>query len=78
VDPLLAVGQIVVSIALIIAILLQARGVGLSGTFGGDSAVYRSRRGVERRLWQFTIVLLVLFVVFALAAFIFASSTPAA
>jgi len=78
VDPLLAVGQILVSIALIIAILLQARGVGLSGTFGGDSAVYRSRRGVERRLWQFTIILLILFVVFSLAAFIFASSTPAA
>ena len=71
-DPLLAIGQIIVSIALIIAILLQARGVGLSGTFGGDSAVYRSRRGVERRLWQFTIVLLVLFVIFSLAAFILA------
>jgi preprotein translocase subunit SecG len=77
VSPLLAVGQILVSIALIIAILLQARGVGLSGTFGGDSAVYRSRRGVERRLWQFTIILLVLFVVFSLAAFIFASNTTA-
>ena len=71
-DPLLAIGQILVSIALIIAILLQARGVGLSGTFGGDSAVYRSRRGVERRLWQFTIVLLVLFILFSLAAFVFA------
>jgi preprotein translocase subunit SecG len=77
VDPLLALGQILVSIGLIVAILLQARGVGLSGTFGGDSAVYRSRRGVERRLWQFTIVLLVLFIVFSLAAFIFAT-TPAA
>jgi preprotein translocase subunit SecG len=77
VNPLLALGQILVSIALIIAILLQARGVGLSGTFGGDSAVYRSRRGVERRLWQFTIILLVLFVVFSLAAFIFASNTTA-
>jgi hypothetical protein len=33
--------------------------------------VYRSRRGVERRLWQFTILLLVLFVLFALIAFIF-------
>jgi preprotein translocase subunit SecG len=77
VDPLLAVGQIMVSVALIVAILLQARGVGLSGTFGGDSAVYRSRRGVERRLWQFTIVLLVLFIVFSLAAFILAPAvTP--
>jgi preprotein translocase subunit SecG len=79
VNPLLAIGQILVSIALMIAILLQARGVGLSGTFGGDSAVYRSRRGVERRLWQFTVILLVLFVVFSLAAFILApATTPAA
>jgi preprotein translocase subunit SecG len=72
VDPILAFGQIIVSIALIVAILLQARGTGLSSTFGGDSAVYRSRRGVERRLWQFTIVLLILFIVFSLASYVFA------
>jgi preprotein translocase subunit SecG len=77
VNPLLAIGQILVSIALIIAILLQARGVGLSGTFGGDSAVYRSRRGVERRLWQFTIVLMILFIVFALTSAILAPATGA-
>jgi preprotein translocase subunit SecG len=75
VNPALAIGQIIVSIALVFAILLQARGTGLSGTFGGDSAVYRSRRGIERRLWQFTIVLLILFVVFSLASFIFAPTT---
>jgi preprotein translocase subunit SecG len=71
VDPLLAFGQIIVSIGLIVAVLLQSRGTGLSGTFGGDSAVYRSRRGVERRLWQFTILLLVLFVLFSLVSFTF-------
>ena len=71
-DPILAFGQIIVSIALIVAILLQARGTGLSSTFGGDSAVYRSRRGVERRLWQFTVVLLTLFVIFSLASYVFA------
>lgn len=70
-NGILALGQILLSIALIAAILLQARGTGLSGTFGGDSAVYRSRRGVERRLWQFTILLLALFVVFALVSFMF-------
>ncbi len=70
-NPILAIGQIIVSVALIAAILMQNRGTGLSGTFGGDSAVYRSRRGVERRLWQFTVLLLVLFVLFALVAFIF-------
>jgi preprotein translocase subunit SecG len=67
----LAIGQILVSIALVAAILLQARGTGLSGTFGGDSAVYRSRRGIERRLWQFTILLLVLFVAFSLGSYLF-------
>lgn len=74
-NPFLSIGQIIVGLALMAAILLQSRGTGLSGTFGGDSAVYRSRRGVERRLWQFTIVLIVLFVLFSLAAYIY---TPAA
>lgn len=70
-NALLAIGLILVAFALVVAILLQARGTGLSSTFGGDSAVYRSRRGVERRLWQFTIILAVLFVLFALVAFLF-------
>ena len=74
-NPFLAFGQIIVSIALIFAILLQARGTGLSGTFGGDSAVYRSRRGIERRLWQFTLILLALFVAFSLVSFVFAPVT---
>lgn len=76
-NPALAAGQIIVSIALIVAILLQARGTGLSGTFGGDSAVYRSRRGVERRLWQFTIILLVLFALFSLVSYALAPATGA-
>ena len=69
-NPFLAFGQIIVSVALIFAILLQARGTGLSGTFGGDSAVYRSRRGIERRLWQFTVVLIILFSLFSLSAYV--------
>ena len=66
-NPVMAAGQVLVSIGLMLAILLQARGAGLSGTFGGDSAVYRSRRGIEKRLFQFTIVLGALFVIFSLA-----------
>jgi preprotein translocase subunit SecG len=72
VNPFLAAGQLIVSIALTLSVLLQARGAGLGGTFGGDSAVYRSRRGVERRLWQFTIILMILFVLFSLASFVLA------
>jgi preprotein translocase subunit SecG len=72
VNPLLAAGQLIVSAALIASVLLQARGSGLGGTFGGDSSVYRSRRGIERTLMRFTVVLLALFVVFSLAAFVIA------
>jgi preprotein translocase subunit SecG len=72
VNPFLAAGQLIVSIALTLSVLLQAPGAGLGGTFGGDSAVYRSRRGVERRLWQFTIILMILFVLFSLASFVLA------
>ena len=62
-------GQILVSFALMASILLQTRGAGLGATFGGDSSVYRSRRGIEKRLFQFTIVLAVLFVIFSIIAF---------
>jgi len=72
VNPLLAAGQLIVSVALVASILLQARGSGLGGTFGGDSTVYRSRRGIERTLLRFTIALLALFVVFSLTAFVIA------
>ena len=64
----LALGQVLVSIGLMAAILMQARGAGLSATFGGDSSVYRSRRGIEKRLFQFTILLSVIFVIFSFAA----------
>jgi preprotein translocase subunit SecG len=78
VNPVLAVGQLIVSIALILAVLLQSRGSGLGGTFGGDSAVYRSRRGIERRLLQFTIVLIALFSLFSLASYLLTPALPAA
>ena len=42
-----AVAQIVLSVALILAILLQVRGGGLGGIFGQADSVYRTRRGVE-------------------------------
>ena len=70
VDLFLGLGQIIVAIGLMASILLQARGAGLGSTFGGESSVYRSRRGIEKRLFQFTIVLAILFVIFSLSAFL--------
>lgn len=53
--------QIVVALLLITTILLQSRGSGLSGVFGGDSAVYRTKRGAEKILFYSTIILSILF-----------------
>ena len=53
--------QIVISIALIALILLQAKGVGLGSAWGGGGEFYKSRRGVEKFVFQTTIILVVLF-----------------
>ena len=63
---LLLVAQMVIAISVGTAILLQARGTGLSSTFGGESTAYRSRRGLERTLFRLTIVLIVVFVIISL------------
>jgi len=59
----LNVAQIVLSVALILAILLQVRGGGLGGIFGQADTVFRTRRGAERTLFQLTIILVVLFII---------------
>jgi preprotein translocase subunit SecG len=64
-NPLI-VAQMILAAALIASILLQQRGTGLGGAFGGEVTAYRSRRGIERTLFRLTIVLAVLFVVFSL------------
>ena len=66
---ILLIGQIMISIALMASVLLQSRGAGLGATFGGDSTVYRSRRGIEKRLFQFTVVLGILFCFVCFATF---------
>lgn len=57
--------QIVLAIALVMAIMLQVRGGGLGGIFGQPDAVYRTKRGVEKTLFQFTVILAVLFIIIA-------------
>lgn len=61
--PYIQIVQLIVSIALIAVILVQAKGQGgLGGIFGGEGAgVYRTRRGVERTLFNVTIGLAVAF-----------------
>ena len=59
--------QVILAILLMGAILLQNRGAGLSGIFGGSGNIYRTKRGLERTLFVATIVLSVLFFIISLA-----------
>jgi preprotein translocase subunit SecG len=70
----LLIVQLVLAIVLIIVYLMQAKGTSFGGIFGGDSSsVYRTRRGFEKRLFQFTIVLSVVFFTVALVTSIITS-----
>ncbi len=55
--------QIVISVMLIGSILLQAQGAGLGSSWGGGGESYHTKRGIERVLFGFTIVGIVLFVI---------------
>ena len=70
-EPILFLALVLVAVGLIAAVLMQSRGAGLGATFGGgDASTYRSRRGVEKRLYQFTIVLAVVFVAVSMLVYI--------
>ena len=59
---------IIISIGLILSVLFQVKGGGLGGIFGQADTVYRTRRGVEKTLFQLTIVLAVLFVIMSIVS----------
>jgi preprotein translocase subunit SecG len=56
--------QIVVAVLLIVAVLLQVKGSGFGAALGGMSggSVYRTKRGLERTLFQATILLTIVFI----------------
>jgi preprotein translocase subunit SecG len=67
-ETYLSIAQIMVGIVLIAVVMLQVRGGGLGGIFGQADTTFRTRRGVEKTLFQFTIALVVLFVILAVVS----------
>ncbi len=59
--------QIVLAIILGALILLQAKGTGLGSTFGGETGLYRTKRGLEKLLFRLTIFVAALFIVSSVA-----------
>jgi preprotein translocase subunit SecG len=66
----LNIAQIVLAVTLILIILLQVRGGGLGGIFGQADTVYRTRRGLEKTMFQLTIALAVIFITVALISLV--------
>lgn len=63
--------QIIISVALAVLLLLQAKGGGLGNIFGGEGGVYRTRRGVEKTLFQATIGVSLAFFIISIMSVMF-------
>ncbi len=67
IDTILQIITIAAAVLMIISILLQQRGATLGAGFGSSGELYTSRRGVDKNLFDVTIVFAVIFVLSILA-----------
>jgi preprotein translocase subunit SecG len=58
--------EILISVLLIGLILMQTRGTGFAAGYAADSSIYRTRRGVEKTIFQLTIAVAIIFVLLAI------------
>lgn len=65
-EKVLQILQLVIAVFLIAVILIQSRGAGLGGVFGGEGGVYRTKRGAEKIIFILTIILAALFIVISI------------
>ena len=61
------IAQIIISALIIAAVLIQNRGSGLSSVFGGSGQIYRTKRGLEKGIFVFTVILVILFIALGIA-----------
>lgn len=67
-NNLMQIAMIVLGVLLIVVILLQQRGASLGAGFGGSSELYTTRRGVDKTVFDVTVVLAILFIMSIMAA----------
>jgi preprotein translocase subunit SecG len=67
-ETYISIAQIIISIVLVAVLLLQVKGGGLGGIFGQSDTTFRTRRGVEKTLFQATIGLVVLFIILSIVS----------
>ena len=64
----LHIAQILVAIVLIVIVLMQVKGTGFGAALGGADQSFRTRRGIQKSLHRLTIVVVIVFIGFALWA----------
>jgi preprotein translocase subunit SecG len=71
----LQIVQILVSVFLIVLILMQSRGSGLTAPTMEQTTLFRTRRGIEKTLFNGTLVLAAVWVIVSIATVLVASTT---
>ncbi|MGO3701993.1 MAG: preprotein translocase subunit SecG [Candidatus Saccharimonadales bacterium] len=72
-DTILQIVMVGSAVLMVIAILLQQRGATLGAGFGASGELYTTRRGLDKNLFEFTIIMAVIFVVSILAGLLLPS-----
>lgn len=70
---ILPIITLVSAVLMVICILLQARGASLGAGFGSSGELFTTRRGIDKSLYEVTIVLAVVFVLSILANLVLAN-----
>ncbi|MCS7038897.1 MAG: preprotein translocase subunit SecG [Caldilineales bacterium] len=66
------IAQIIIAVLIVVLVVLQSQASGAGSMFGSDTTVYRTRRGLEKTLYQLTIAVSALFFIISLVAVILA------
>jgi preprotein translocase subunit SecG len=73
IDTILQIITVASSILMVLSILLQQRGATLGAGFGSSGELYTTRRGVDKNLFEVTVILAVVFVLSILAGLLIPS-----
>ncbi|MBX7232788.1 MAG: preprotein translocase subunit SecG [Caldilineales bacterium] len=60
------IAQIILAVLLVVLVVLQTQSSGAGSMFGSDTSVYRTRRGLEKTLYQATIGVSIVFIVISI------------
>lgn len=67
-SAVILIAQIILGIVLTVLVIMQTQNSGAGGMFGSDTTVYRTRRGLEKTMYQATIVLATFFFIVSIVA----------